>query len=89
MDETHWQDGMRTFQAEVTIPADWSLMIELLEDIEVGSYQVVVVMNPSLEIRPSVQSEHGLNALLGRVRSFAGIDAVSWQRQVRAAWDDN
>lgn len=78
---------MRTFETEVTVPADRRLMIELPEDVEVGSYQVVVVMSPSSEARRVTQSAHGLDALSGRVSSFAGVDAVDWQRQVRAAWD--
>lgn len=80
---------MRTFETEVTVPADRRLMIELPEDVEVGSYQVVVVMNPSSEARSGAQSAHGLDALAGRVKSFAGVDAVDWQRRVRAAWDDD
>lgn len=80
--------GMRTFEAQVTVSADRRLMIELPEGVEAGSYQIVVVMNRSDEVQVEPQAGRGLNGLAGRVRSFAAVDAVSWQRQVRAEWDD-
>ena len=76
---------MKTFQVNVTVPADRRLMIELPEDIATGNYQVVVVMNPA----PEPQSGHGLNALAGQVQSFTRVNAVDWQQQMRAAWDDD
>ncbi|MFG6102222.1 hypothetical protein U2F10_08225 [Leptothoe sp. EHU-05/26/07-4] len=76
---------MKTFQVEVTVPANRQLMIELPEDVAVGNYQVVVVMNPT-PVEPQVV--HRLNALAGQVQSFRSLNAVDWQQQVRAAWDD-
>lgn len=78
---------MKTFQVDVTVPANRQLMIELPEDVAVGNYQVVVVMNPTPALEPQVG--HGLNALAGQIQSFRSLNAVDWQQQVRIAWDDD
>lgn len=81
---------MKTFQVEVNIPADRRLMIELPADIEIGNYQVVVVMSPSQDSDASLRQKHQLNELAGQVKSFAGVvDAVAWQRRAREEWNDN
>ena len=76
--------AMKTFEAEVNIPKDRRLTIALPEDVEVGDYQVVVVMT-----RANQASNHGhqLNTLAGQVQSFKDVDAVAWQKQQRDDWD--
>ena len=81
--------AMKTFQVEVNVPDDRRLMIELPEDVAAGSYQVVLVLNPTTPTQPVLSSEHQLNTLAGQVKSFADCDAVDWQRQIRAAWDSD
>lgn len=83
MDETKGKMVMKTFQTEVNLPADRRLLIELPEDVAAGSYQVVVVLNPTKATEASRKPSHHLNDLAGQVQSFAKIDAVAWQRQVR------
>jgi hypothetical protein len=74
-------------QIEVNVLADRRLSIELPEDIEAGSYQIVLVMNP-VETKPhSSVSGQMLNKLAGKVTSFAGVDAVTWQQQQRDEWN--
>ncbi|EKU99421.1 hypothetical protein Lepto7375DRAFT_1463 [Leptolyngbya sp. PCC 7375] len=53
MNKTGREATMKTFQVEVTVPANRQLMIELPEDVAVGNYQVVVVMNPT-PVEPQV-----------------------------------
>ena len=80
---------MKTFQVEVNIPVDRRLVIDLPEDFEMGSYQIVVVMNPIEDSGAGLQQGHRLNDLAGCIRSFAGIDGVAWQQQIREEWDGN
>ncbi len=79
---------MKTLNIEVTISTDRRLTIDLPEDIETGSYQVVLVMNP-IEKQPSqISQTKMLSNLAGQVTSFADINAVTWQRKIRDEWDD-
>lgn len=79
------RESVKTFEVEVTVPADRRLTIELPEDMAIGSYQVVVVMNP---VPISDNGHSQLHELAGQVQSFAEVDAVDWQQQERAGWDD-
>lgn len=79
---------MKTFQVEVNVSADRRLQIALPDDVEQGTYQVVVVMNPTAVNAAMTAPGQSLNALAGRVQSFAGVDVVEWQRQIRDEWDD-
>jgi hypothetical protein len=79
---------MKTVHIEVNVPTDRRLTIELPDDVETGTYQVVLVMNP-VESQPlQLSATETLNNLAGQVTSFADIDAVTWQRKIRDEWDD-
>ncbi len=79
---------MKTFQVEVNISSDRRLQIALPDDVEQGTYQVVVVMNPTVVDVTMAAPGQSLNALAGQVQSFAGANAVEWQQQMRDEWDD-
>lgn len=79
---------MKTLQIEVDIAEDRQLTIQLPEDVELGKHQVVVVMQPQDKAEP-VGASHRLNELAGQVKSFAGLDAVAWQRQMRDEWNED
>ena len=87
MGKTGRKATMKTFQVEVTVLENRQLMIELPNDTAVGKYQVVVVMSPTPMPGPKI--EHKLNALAGQVQSFGSLNAVDWQQQERAAWNDD
>lgn len=78
---------MKTLQLEVNVSADRRLTIELPEDFEVGRYQVVLVINPAEAHPQSLTPGQALSALAGKVNSFAGVDAIGYQRQLRDEWD--
>ncbi|NES22437.1 MAG: hypothetical protein F6K41_26845 [Symploca sp. SIO3E6] len=77
---------MITLQLEIDISEDRRLTIQLPENCQTGKHQVVVVLNPEDTSIPTLES-NPLNALAGKIQSFAEIDAVAWQQQLRAEWD--
>lgn len=77
---------MKTLQLEVNISEDRRLTIELPENFEAGRYQIVLVINPT-ETQPQRLTPGQVNALAGRVNSFAEVDAIAYQRQLRDEWD--
>lgn len=80
---------MQTLQVEVEIKADRQLSIELPLDVEVGKYQIVLVMQPQLEQKQlDITSKHPVNQFAGKVKSFAGVEAIALQREMRAEWDE-
>lgn len=78
---------MKTLQLEVNVSADRRLTIELPDDFEAGRYQVVLVINPTETQPQRLTPGSALNALAGRVNSFAEVDAIAYQRQLRDEWD--
>lgn len=84
---------MITLQLEIDISEDRRLIIQLPENCQTGKHQVVVVLNreetsvPTEETSVPTLKGNPLNALAGKIQSFAGIDAVAWQQQLRAEWD--
>lgn len=78
---------MKTIQAEITISDDRRLELDLPEDIEVGTYQVVLVLNPQPQPMET-KTNHNLNEAAGKLKIFSQIDPVQWQRQIRDEWDE-
>lgn len=80
---------MKTLQIEVDIAEDRQLTIQLPEDVELGKHQVVVVIQPQDQKAEPMGASHDLSELAGQVKSFAGLDAVAWQRQMRDEWNED
>ncbi|KAI9130129.1 hypothetical protein [Acaryochloris sp. CCMEE 5410] len=80
---------MKTLQIEVDIDEDRQLTIQLPDDIELGKHQVTVVLNPQQHMDEPEGTNHQLNQLAGKIKSFAHLDAVGWQKQIRDEWDEN
>ena len=78
---------MQTIQAEITVSDDRRLEIDLPEDIEVGTYQVVLVLNPQPQPLETVAT-HQLNEATGKLEIFSQIDPVQWQQNMREEWDE-
>ncbi|BAZ43398.1 hypothetical protein NIES4102_03980 [Chondrocystis sp. NIES-4102] len=78
---------MRTIQTQVNIKSDRAVLnIQLPEDIEMGEYQVVIVMNPQKKTTV-ISLKHNINQLAGKITAFKNIDAVAWQQEIREEWD--
>lgn len=78
---------MQTIQALVNITSDRQLNLQLPEDIEVGQYQIVIVMNPETEAN-KISPQQDINQLAGKITAFKNVEAVAWQQKTREEWDE-
>ncbi|OKH10928.1 hypothetical protein [[Limnothrix rosea] IAM M-220] len=73
---------MQTIQAEVTVSDNRRLEIDLPEDVQAGTYQVVLVLNPQPQ-QGKATTPHKLNDAAGKLKIFSQVDPGQWQRQIR------
>lgn len=78
---------MQTIQAEVKISDNRRLEIDLPEDIPVGTYQIVLVLNPQPQ-KTGDTTIQNLNDAAGKLKIFSQLNPVQWQQQIRDEWDE-
>lgn len=78
---------MQTIQTEVNIADNRRLEIDLPEDIQAGTYQIVLVLNPQPQKNDDTTIQN-LNDAAGKLKIFGQLEPVQWQQQIRDEWDE-
>jgi len=77
-----------TITQTLDIPEDRTLIIKVPETVSPGPHEVVLILSgQTTKAVPADSNAEALMRFAGTIRSFAEIDGLEYQRQVRAEWE--